>query len=661
MLITRVKPDFQSMLHFFDEQHRFFTKVDIHFSHQDQKLRAILLFPFGEEKFSMDRVEIFYDKEWSQKKGDPHYYGAALSNHDAIALVYKKIRSSERKAKTLLENRFRSLVSKIAVKLKQEIQPMYPVEYKIANDYLSIATKVKVDNEEIEGRIETNNYFPNSAKDDQLVAELVEEYKKTLLENMENYKFKSSKGPKQQNVYIATIPIKHPCDEIILHKEIYYVSVHSEGYCHECNEKVIDTIASSIKINPNRLNESRSDLIVKVVGETLICAQCSSVVPKEKLVIKNNHDHSVIGEFEIGKLDVLGNMANQDEMHTKLNAAIEHDLYFKKYEEQFWAAFSYIALQQWDAFIKELTRIELARALSLYLPSQVESASNEQLLVKVRDLSLTEEQKELFWKTANEQVVNYYLLITVFGWNIDRETKIIGRNRAEFILRYLPIPTELQQVHRQKISSLLINETEVKKLQQTVHTQQEQVRSIRQENGRLTHKLGQTYEKISELEQQKVSISNESRHKDDIVKIQHLKGLIEELKGELDRLSTVTEHEKIPEEIILTVEDKPEQKEVPTAEVLKGKTILILGGYRNKQVEPEIEYTVITHDTRNLDPEFFTLLNKANIIVILTRYISHRAMWEAKEHAILEQKPIYYTTFSNIPTILVQIAKERRG
>ena len=59
------------------------------------------------------------------------------------------------------------------------------------------------------------------------------------------------------------------------------------------------------------------------------------------------------------------------------------------------------------------------------------------------------------------------------------------------------------------------------------------------------------------------------------------------------------------------------------------------------------------------DPQYYEYLNKADLYgIILTRYISHHAMWEAKEYAILEQKSIFYSTFTNIPTILKEAARE---
>lgn len=101
------------------------------------------------------------------------------------------------------------------------------------------------------------------------------------------------------------------------------------------------------------------------------------------------------------------------------------------------------------------------------------------------------------------------------------------------------------------------------------------------------------------------------------------------------------------EEVELT--DEPVQHEVGhDKKALKGENILILGGYKTKQAKEEEGYTLLAHDTRTMDPAFYEHLHKADLVVVLTGFISHRAMWEEKEFAILEQNPIYFSTFTNV-------------
>jgi hypothetical protein len=482
-----------------------------------------------------------------------------------------------------------------------------------------------------------------------------------LIKNIEDYIRKKEKKKKPQNVYIDTIPLLNPVAENQYETDSLYVSVYTEGYCQECHKTIVDNIDSSITINLQKLKEHKEDLLITVVGDSIICPHCGTIIEKGKLVVKDIVFKRVVLEKNIKSLHILGNMNKQDNMKILLQSAVNGEAYFTNHQEKFWSAFSYIALQDWNLFISELTRIELKKGLTPHFDDLDEDVSKAQLLKKLKMLSLTENQQENFWRIANEDVVQYYLFITVFGWNIRKETEMIGPNRAEFIFHYLPLPKELDQL-RQKVLSEHILKTpqEIKRIQDTINNQQQQMQVLRQENGRLSHKLGEAYERISQLEKEKITVSDEERNKDDILKIQHLKGLIEELKSEIVRLSIDVVPEDVIEEVGLT--DEPiEQEVVPLDIALKGKNILILGGYRNKQTIEEKGYTIYTHDTRTIDPAFYDLLKKTDIIVILTRFISHRATWEAKEFAILEQKPIYFSSFTNIPTILNEIVGKGKG
>ena len=194
-------------------------------------------------------------------------------------------------------------------------------------------------------------------------------------------------------------------------------------------------------------------------------------------------------------------------------------------------------------------------------------------------------------------------------------------------------------------------------LQKENETQKQQNHLLQQENGRLTQRLG---EAIKELVcWNKLLIRNLSeRNKEDIIKIHGLKGLVEELKAEVANLSTVIPDSKETKESVQLTEKRNEQKNDKVEEILIGKNILILGGYRSKEHIKENGYSVYTHEARSLDPHYYEYLDKADLIIILTRYISHHAMWDAKGNAILEQKPIFYSTFTNIPTILKEAASE---
>ena len=72
------------------------------------------------------------------------------------------------------------------------------------------------------------------------------------------------------------------------------------------------------------------------------------------------------------------------------------------------------------------------------------------LLTLVRKLNLSEEQKKALWRRVNEAVIGHYLFITIFGWDMKKESEIIGINRASFIFQYIPVPQSLHWI-RQKL------------------------------------------------------------------------------------------------------------------------------------------------------------------------------------------------------------------
>ncbi|WP_108671535.1 hypothetical protein [Peribacillus acanthi] len=93
MLISQVKPDAKSILHFFDNHHSFYTKAYVYFTHKNEKLRASQVYSLQRKgHFYLDTIEVFYQNQWSVKKGDHHVYGMALSDHDTVDAFSKKSR-----------------------------------------------------------------------------------------------------------------------------------------------------------------------------------------------------------------------------------------------------------------------------------------------------------------------------------------------------------------------------------------------------------------------------------------------------------------------------------------------------------------------------------------------------------------------------------------
>lgn len=83
----------------------------------------------------------------------------------------------------------------------------------------------------------------------------------------------------------------------------------------------------------------------------------------------------------------------------------------------------------------------------------------------------------------------------------------------------------------------------------------------------------------------------------------------------------------------------------------------IIGGRRQEQAQKEYSCTVLTHSGEHLDPEYYHILKKADIIIVLTQFVSHMAMWETKAYALENDVPIYFLKGLNIPRLLADVEK----
>ncbi|WP_338469460.1 hypothetical protein R4Z10_11565 [Niallia sp. XMNu-256] len=658
MKLTNVRSNFDTIIHYFDQNHHFFTRVEVYFNHQRQEIRAILLFPFQKKgQYFLDKIEVFYNNQWVQKRGNPNLYGMALANQRAVINLGEVIYKTEKQAKEHLDASYHQFVQTLANRIKIELCSSYAISCEVADDYMSILTIFMINEEEFEGIIETNFHFATNMDEDELLEKLINNYKTQILTNIEKIEIVQKEKRVKQKTYLTTIPTTNP---VLKEDQIDgLIKISVQGFCTNCQLDVFQPIKTNVRINEDKLDQHQFDLFISVLGDYFVCEHCYNVVDKENIIVKNEITGKMINQKPLGELDFLGYHNDQIAHKEIVLAAIEHKNYFRDHQESFWNAFSYIASQQWETFIAELTVKELKFILPHYISDIPNNATHEELLLMLKELNLSDHQKNVFWRKVNESLIDYYLNITVFGWDVAKDREIIGQHRAIFIFKYLPIPEELRFIHNRRINSLVMQSKQlVSDYRKEIDQQKQQIQLLQQENGRLSQKLGEAYHKTITLEQASHRLTTD-RNKSDIIKIKQLKGLIEDLKAEITQLTSQLEPNKVESRGVPALTEKALKfAESYTEKPLSGKNIFIIGGYRSKEVASDLNYIVLTHDARNLDPIFYQYLNQADILIVLTRYISHQAMWEVKEFAILEQKPIFYSTFTNIPTILNKVAKE---
>lgn len=664
MRISNVKHDLNSIRYYFDEQHSFYTSVEVYFLHQQQQLRAQLIFPFERKgNFRIEKIEVYHHEQWNDKKGNIEQYGIALAKNVMVVLLGNNINEMEQTAKLQLDASFQKFVQVLSRRLMELLQDEgLQFECETSGDFLSIFTRMNINGEVVAGKIATNVYFTNTDQAVVFAEQLAEKYKTEIVANIYKLQELREEIGEDQTIYVSTIPIVNPVSDHFPNERLLNVAIKSLGYCKNCVKEQVSQMGTNVKINPLMLEEHIDDLLILIVGGTLQCDQCGGVIKKEKLIIWDHQTDQLLRERLIDELMVLGQMKEHQSIQSLLDAAVEHESYFSEQAEQFWNAFSFVATSQWERFCQELTRFELLEGLRHFSDDIVAESSKEMLLKQVQHLVKSKDEKRFFWRKANERVIRHFLHLTVFGWELQKEIEIIGVKRGTFIFQYLPYP-EVLKPYYQKYAAYFSENANATDLKQknTIEKLQQQLRQLQQENGRLSAKLGRAYDSIDEIKKESFLIEKENRNPKDILKIQQLKGLIAELKEELAVMSAIEdEADSTKPETELSVEfDDKKEEFIPLETVYRGKKILILGGFRVKSKSEESRFTVLFHDARLLDPAFYDMLNQADIIIVLTRFISHRAMWEAKEYAILEEKEIYFSSFTNIPTILYEVAEKR--
>lgn len=661
MQLSKVKPDLDSIRYFFDENHHFHTSVDVYFSHQQQALRVHLIFPFGRNgNFIIENLEIYHHELWNNKKGNIEQYGLALARHVMVVLLGKNINEMEQSAKQQLEASFQQFVLTFARKLVELLQDELQFECEASSDYLSILTRMTINGEVIAGKIAINVYFTNDVDAEVFAEQLAVKYRAEILNQVNELQESQAEKSEDQTVFITTIPVPNPVSDEHSYGRLLEVSIKSVGYCERCAKQLVTQMGSNVNITVSNIGEHLDDLLLLIVGRTLQCDECGSFTKKEKIILWDHQTEQQLTERLIDELPVLGQMKEQESIQLLLDAAVEHAAYFCEWAEHFWNAFSFVAISQWEKFCQELTRFELLEGLRHFSDKVAVDSSKEILIKRVEWLVKSEADKRDFWRAANEPVIRHYLRLTVFGWELQKETEIIGEKRAEFIFQYLPHPAVLEPYYEKHAKFFSKNAYVLNaKEQNIIEKQQQKLRKLQQENGLLSKKLGSAYARIDEMETATFLVEQENRNTKDIIKIQQLKGLISELKEELAKVHMVEPEVDLTRTNVELTEVPEEKDTISLDEILSGKTILLLGGFRSKSIAEESMYKVISHDARVLDPAFYEMLKTADLIVVLTRFISHRAMWEAKEYAILEDKEIYYTAFTNVPTILHEIARKK--
>ncbi|WP_129727916.1 DUF2325 domain-containing protein [Ectobacillus funiculus] len=463
----------------------------------------------------------------------------------------------------------------------------------------------------------------------------------------------------------------HPNQQV--HLTYYYFS-----RCPDCKRSVMKIAYDLGLMKISELNVSNLKLEIRPI----FCMNCGEDMYPEELLLKDQLSNKILNRRVIGKdIDVAGDdggvygsaLTEEEAQFHEVGVSKQADT-FAQQKDAFWEAYTVYALEKWDRICRELTIKEINDALMLLNRKQFRPKVNlPELRRDVKKYCQTVKEKKLFWREVNRELVNdIYLKTSPKDWEVEKDIKIFGAERIYFTVLHFPLPQELELFRAKHISKvikkpqketeMLINRLTQLELQhiKLIHRFQSTTRQLQEERAakyNLEEKLFEFYEKQRDFERQ--NIINFERKPDDIRKIKEYKGLIAELKAMnrqlLAQLKPDTPQVHIQEQPFEDDVDSPKEIQVDIS-VLKGKTVGIIGGYRRKEQELLLENCqIIKHSGEKLDSAFYELLKKSDVIAVITNYISHAAMWEAKERAIDEGKQIVYVTSLNIKKILEEV------
>jgi hypothetical protein len=347
------------------------------------------------------------------------------------------------------------------------------------------------------------------------------------------------------------------------------------------------------------------------------------------------------------------------------------DSHYEAHKKEFWDRYCEFALERWPQMLRELTRKEYAAAyeeMGLPIP-----ARNPSLAAWRRDTEkhLTDnDTRRLFWYIANRYLVEQEFVWTpIDTWPMAEWIREYGRERVAYITLHVPLPEELER-WRTKAISLVVKKKSgetgvlferIGQLGRDLDRQRNRsvelsrlLTEARQENAALAEQVGQLKKEITELRNRPPVVT---RDPDDMRKIRALKGLVAELRAEVERLAVLVPADEVesyetPEE----VEALEAPREKIDISVLAGKTILV-AGWPREAVEADL-CRVVWHHGDSVDVELQALAREADIYVVLTRYCSHAVMWWLKEAAIDRDVPVLFVRETNVGRIMEIMAEK---
>lgn len=462
----------------------------------------------------------------------------------------------------------------------------------------------------------------------------------------------------------------------------FHMVTHLERKCRMCRKilsaRVHDYGEVTWEELDSQLDQNNFSLL------ELECPVCNSKGWPEDLVMYNiaggKIEQAIRTKIGTDGLPVVGGentpygvaVSHEDQAEYDRGLAKKDDTYREK-KKDFWTAYYEFAFGKWSTLLRELTRDEFAQAYEeLDIPLLPISANATAWRRDAEKIFDTPEKRQIFWRAANRYLVEQeFVWMPIDTWPMEEWAKEYGKERIIYLTLHIPLPEELERWRSQKLAQVVKKKSgevgvlferigqlgkELDKQRRRATQLSTMVMELRQESAMQAEQIGKLNQEVLSLRERPAEL--QPRDMDDARKICQLKGLIGELRAEVDRLTAL-----MPvEDIAAAPEAEPEERapvasQVTDLSVLTGKTILVVGWPR-ETIESEFECRVLWHHGDSVDAELQGLAREANIYVVLTRFISHQAMWWLKEAVIDRDVPIVFVRETNLKRIMEVVAEK---
>jgi hypothetical protein len=454
-------------------------------------------------------------------------------------------------------------------------------------------------------------------------------------------------------------------------KSKLHVTVWLKGQCKHCRyvnqTQIHDYGLLTLEEIDRQLEATKHSL------KPFPCVKCGSKIKPESLIYREERLQVDITECKIS----YGHAVDGEQGMLMEQAHQERYQIFEKSSEEFWEKYTDYALAHWRDMVNELVDFEFQdayKAMNIDCAAKTVAQYRKDALNRFKTI----EEKQTFWRLANDYLVYHHLLhIGPLGWALDEDVKYYGQKRIRFMVLHFPLGEALEGRRTEWIGRLIKTEKgdnaflfrrismltdELNRTRRRMSSYLEHMEEMKAEKAKLESKLHEAYEQLKQERGKKNVATRDPR---DVQKIQELKSFIGELIGELKAKDALLQEFRPqpthPEEPTTILEEPYTTDERIDLHSLTGKNVAIIGGHRSEQAQQEYPCTVLVHSGEALDPDFYQVLKQADVIVVLTQFIRHAAMWEAKAYALQHDTPIYFMKGLNIPNLLGAVSKKMIG